>query len=143
MNRPAAPSDFTIQVENIGSFVFGRRTRRDNFRIAAEYHRLTEGTDPGQSEFGLQAEAYATLSTLLVDGPEGFDKLLALDEPGDDDGDDVMKVVRVFLALRQKELSFRPRPNQAGQGEGQADGEQHGVLVPPAVQPAADGPQVS
>jgi hypothetical protein len=138
MNRPAAPSDFTIDVENVGTFIFGRRTRRDNFRIAAEHHRLTEGTDPAGTDFALAAEAQSTLSVLIVSAPAGFSKLLELDSEIPVDEDDSMKVVRAFMALRKKELSFRPGSGEEGKGPGEADGRGDGVLVSPAVQPAAN-----
>ena len=138
MNRPSAPSDFVVDVDDVGHFVFGRRTRRDNFRIAAEYHRLTEGTNPTGNDFALEAEAQATLSTLLVDGPPGFAESLLLDNPDPMDPEAVLRMIDVFLALRKKELSFRPGSNEEGKGSREGDGKRDGVLVSPEVQPAAD-----
>lgn len=136
--RPPHKDDFPLDVEGVGHFIFGRRTVRDRFRIAAEYHRLTEGLDPGGTDFALAAEAHATLGTLLVEGPAAFVALLDLDRADPLDVEADASVVRVFLALRHKELSFRPRPHQAGEGARPGDGRQPGVLVPPPVQSAAD-----
>ena len=137
MTRPASPTDFNIEVQGLGTFVFGRRTGRDRFKIAAEYHRLTEGMDVADVELGLAAEAMATVRTLLVDGPDEIKAMTDLEAPADPDPEADAKLLRVFFALRQKELSFRPRKGANGQGAGQEDGDQPGVLVPPEVQPAA------
>lgn len=127
--REAAPSDFPVEVEGQGTFIFGRRTGRDRFRIAALYHRLTEGLDVSGSDFGVASEAFATVSTLLVEGPASFVALLDLDAPADTDDRDAL-ILRVFFALRHKELSFRPGAKQDGQAAGQGDGADAGVLGP-------------
>lgn len=137
MARPAAPNDFTLEIEGIGNFIFGRRTGRDRFRISADYHRLTEGLDVGESELGLVAEAFATVKTLMVDGPVDIATMLDLDAPSDVDQDGDAKLLRVFFALRQKELSFRPRAGEGREAAREGNGEQPGVLAAPEVQPGA------
>lgn len=137
MNRPASQSDFALEVEGIGNFIFGRRTGRDRFRIAADYHRLTEGLDVSDSELGLAAEALATIKALLVEGPAEITAMLDLDAPTDTDAEGDAKLLRVFFALRQKELSFRPRKGEGSEAARQEDGDKPGVLVSPEVQPRA------
>jgi hypothetical protein len=136
--REAKKDDFVVDVEGAGRFVFGRRTVRDRFRIAAEYHRLTEGTAPAGTDFALVAEAQATLSTMLVEAPESFSRLLDLDEADPLDSEVDAKVVNVFLALRAKELSFRPGASTAGKKKGQGDGDLARVLVSEEVRASAD-----
>lgn len=138
MAREPSKSDFSVHVPEIGRFTFAQRTRRESFRITAEYQRLTEGTNPSlESEFALTAEAYATVSVLLVEGPKGFEKLLDMDSVDPMDQSE-SKVVGVFLALRQKELSFRERQNETSEGGSQDDDQQHRVLVPEEIQPDAE-----
>lgn len=129
MTRPASQNDFAVELEGFGTLIFGRRTGRDRFRIAADYHRLTEGLDVGDSEFGLTAEAFATVKTLLVEGPEEITAMLDLDAPASGDPDADAKLLRVFFALRQKELSFRPGQREVGTPARKEDGGQSGVLV--------------
>jgi hypothetical protein len=135
MKRPAAPSDFSVEVKHVGTLIFGRRTRRDNIRIGAEYHRLTEGTSPEQTSFGIECEAYATVSALLVDGPPEFVSLLDLDVESSMDTEERLPVISAYYALLEKELLFR---KGSGEGGGQAHGPQHGVSVQTAVQPSSD-----
>lgn len=138
MSREAAPTDFVVEVPGLGDLAFGRRTNRDRFKIAAEYHRITEGLPVSESEFGLTAEAFATVKCLLVDGPAKLTDMLNLDgvSPEDPDGDAML--LRVFFALRQKELSFRPGQGKVGKESGAPDGAQSGVLVPPEVRTNAE-----
>ena len=138
MARTAAPNDFALEVEGIGNFIFGRRTGRDRFRISAEFHRLTEGLELGDSELAVAAEAYATVKTLLVDGPAEITAMLDLDAPAPIDADADAKLLRVFFTLRQKELSFRPGSGEGSKASRKADGEDAGVLVSAQIQPDAD-----
>lgn len=138
MNRPAAKNDFVVEVEGLGTFVFGRRTGRDRFRIAADYHRLTEGLDVSDNDFGMAAEALATVKTLLVEGPAEIMAMLDLDAPADPSPEADAKLLRVFFALRQKELSFRPRPGEGSEASREENSGNAGVLVSPQVQPAAE-----
>jgi len=119
--RPAGPGDFTIEVDGVGTFIFGRRRQRDVYRIRGEYNRLTGGGnyDEDGNFADLPALAHATLSVLTVQAPDGFD----LDEldPLTEDSD--AKLMKVFMALREKELSFRPRGREESEAESQADRE--------------------
>lgn len=105
--REPGKGDFSFEVEGLGTVVCGRRTMRDRFRIGAEYHRLTEGAPCGQTDFGVVAEAVATFKTLLVDAPKPLLAALDMDALADslDDPDELL--IKAFLALREKELSFR------------------------------------
>lgn len=135
--REAAPNDFALDVEGIGNFIFGRRTGRDRFRIAAEFHRLTEGLQVGESEFGLAAESVATIRVLMVEGPDDIKPLLDLDAPSTSEQDGDAKLLRVFFALRQKELSFRSGSREAVARDGKGAVGDAGILVSPEVQPVA------
>ena len=137
--REPALTDFTIDVSGVGSCTFGRRTGRDRFKIATEYHRLVGGLDVSGSDLGVVAEAYSTLGALLVDGPDSLQK--AMDLEADDDGQGTERdnlVLKVYFALRAKELSFRPNANKASEGNGAKQGEDAGVLVQAEVQPTAE-----
>ena len=122
MSRIASPADFFIDVPNIGRFNFARRQIGDVFRIRGRYNQLTEGFYDAEGRMAdLVALAYVTIQTLLVSGPDGFD-IDALDPLMDDDFD--TKLLSIWRALRDKELSFRPQPKEVGQAARPRAGEQ-------------------
>lgn len=130
----STPQEYSAEVEGIGTFFFARRTMRHEFRIQAEYSRLTEGVDTPTANLEIMAAVFSTLRVLTVKAPEGWD-LDSLDplEPAD-----YAKALRVHDALRTKEGSFRRKAEAVGQGAGQGNLGQPGVLVPPALPAAAD-----
>jgi hypothetical protein len=113
MPRSPAPNDFQVPVDDIGTFTFGRRTPRDVFMIRGEYARLTNGnfTEDGALA-DMTALAFISIQQLAVRMPDGF-SLEKLDPVMSDDWE--AKVLRIFAALREKELSFRPELREAGQ----------------------------
>lgn len=136
MSRTASPSDFQVDVPGLGTFTFARRTQRDVYRIRGEYNKLTGGNYDDDGNFGdLPALAYVTVGTLVVEQPAGFD-FARLDPLLDEACDE--KVLKIFMALREKELSFRPGAGAGVQGAGAGDGEQLRAGVPAPLQPAAD-----
>ena len=117
MARQPGPGDFTVDVEGIGTFVFARRQQRDVYRIRGEYNKLTGGNyddDGGFNDF--PALAHATLAVLTVESPDGF-SLDKLDPLTDDSCDE--KILKVFAALREKELSFRPKRREGSEAAGE------------------------
>lgn len=105
MARNPAPGDFSVEIDGIGSFVFGRRTPRDAFRIRGEYDKLTGANyDDDGNMRDVTALAYATVSVMAVSVPDGFD-LQKLDPVVNDEWESI--VFRVFGGFREKELTFR------------------------------------
>jgi len=104
--RRAAPNDFQVQVEGLGSFTIGRRTMRDEFAVAAEYSRLTEGVQTPTDFLHYYARAFATAKVLVVSAPSGWD-IEKLD-PQEDAS--YAQMIDVFDAIRAKEADFRDKP---------------------------------
>jgi hypothetical protein len=134
MSRPAAASDFPVDVPNVGAFFFAKRMLRDEMRIAAEYSRLTEGVETPSTWLAIVAGWISALKVLTVSAPQGWD-IDAMDplDPATYD-----KLRDVHSALREKEDSFRAGAGKAGQASGPRAGEVEGVLVPAQVQSGAD-----
>jgi len=108
--RTPAPGDFPVDVEGVGSFVFGRRTLRDELRISAEIARTNEGVDtnnaqPGTPEYFLAQVGgwMAVLRVLTVNAPAEWD----LDTMDPLDETTYQKLALAHAALREKEGSFR------------------------------------
>ena len=136
--RAPSPTDFTLDVEGVGIFIFGRRTGRDRFKISTEIGLLTGFQEmPDDSFISLAANAYATVKTMMVAGPDGFIKKADLD--GFDSGttDSSADVIKVFLAYSEKENSFRSNAGKASEGKGEGASEDVRDVVPDKVQPAA------
>jgi len=122
MPRHVHPTDFYVDTPDIGRFNFARRQIGDVFKIRGRYNQLTEGFYDAEGRMAdLVALAYVTIQTLLVSGPEGFD-IDALDPLLDDDFDS--KLLVIWRALRDKELSFRPQPKETSQAARPGTGEQ-------------------
>ena len=137
--RAQGNKDFAVEVEGIGRFFFGRRTMQDTFRIRGEYAALTSGNYDAEGNFGdLTALAFITLKTLMVSAPGDF--TIDADPLLDDDAEE--RSFKVFMALREKEQSFRVAAKAAKSAIGASAGADVGGLVPEQVQPAADGPAV-
>lgn len=117
-------TDFTVDVEKLGRFTFGRRKMRDQFLIRGEYNRLTNGDYLEDRPANLGAWAIATLAVLTVKSPPEFtldpDKV---DPLLDDYGAWENQVADVYGALRAKELSFRPDSAPAVQKDGEGVGD--------------------
>ncbi|MFM0165768.1 hypothetical protein PQR39_35730 [Paraburkholderia sediminicola] len=114
--RTEKDSDFNVEVEGFGTFIFGRRTKEDVYKIRSRYNVLTEGNyedDGSVADFG--ALGLVTLQTLMVSAPETFN-LDAMDPLMDDDFEN--KIMKVFGALRAKEQSFRQKPAKGSKEQG-------------------------
>lgn len=114
--RASKETDFALDVEGFGRFIFGRRTKEDVYKIRSRYNVLTEGHyEPDGRIADMGALGLVTLQTLMVGAPEGF-SLDDLDPLMDDDFD--KKLLKIFTALRARELDFRPKPAKASEVAG-------------------------
>lgn len=140
MSRQPNSTDFPVDVPNVGRFMFARRSKQDIYKIRGNYNHLTNGNYDGDGNFGdVGAYAFVSLEQLLVSAPVGFD-LEEMDPILDEDFEE--KIMTVWKALREKELSFRPKPKETVEAARPGTGEQLRVVVPEAVQPVADGPEI-
>lgn len=128
--RKRSNTDFTVQVEGVGSFVFGRRTMRDEVAIQVEYARMIDGVTP-TDWLATVCGWMASFKILMVAAPEGFD-IESLD-PLDDDT--YRQMALVHSALRQQEDSFRGKSKPTSQAAGSGAVQDDRVLVPEEVQP--------
>ena len=104
--RAAAPNDYQVQVDGLGSFTFGRRTMRDEFAIHAEYSRLTEGVESPTNFLASFAEFFSVLKVLTVVAPDGWN--VETIDPQDDAS--LARMKSAYAALRAKEADFRGKP---------------------------------
>lgn len=117
--RNQSHNDFHVEVEGMGRFVFARRQLNDHFAIAAEYSRLTEGVSHPTEWLHMFATAVSLIRVLTTSFPAGFD----LDELDPLDDETYEKILKVYLAYREKEDSFRQGKNKTGQAGSQGSGE--------------------
>lgn len=106
MARAAAQNDFQVQVDGLGSFTFGRRTMRDEFAIAAEYSRLTEGVATPTDFLHVYARAFSTVKVLQVASPGSWD----VEQLDPQENASYAQLIGVFDALRVQEADFRRKP---------------------------------
>lgn len=110
MPRIAKETDFTVQVDGVGTFTFGRRTMRDEIAIQVEYARIIDGVEPTA---WLQAVGgwLSVLRTMTVRAPDGWD-LDAMD-PLDDET--YARISKVYEAFVEKERFFRQWAKQTSE----------------------------
>lgn len=101
--RASKATDFAVPVENVGQFIFGRRTMGDELAIHREYSEILQGVENPTQMLDILGNWLSTLRVLTVSAPAGWD-LDALDPL--DDGT-FKKLKAVYDALAAKELSFR------------------------------------
>lgn len=113
MARNLKPTDFTVTVDGIGTFTFGRRTMADEIAIQVEYARVLGGVTP-TNWLDVLANWMAVLKTMTARAPDGW----VLDELDPLEPETYAKISRVYDALTEKESSFRRQPAQGGEGRG-------------------------
>ena len=117
MTRTAKPTDFTVPVEGVGTFTFGRRTMRDEVAIQVAYARIIDGVIPTA---WLEAVGgwISVLGVMVARAPDGWD----VDSLDPTDPETYAKLRIVYEALSVREASFRRRPGVSGEavGEGAA-----------------------
>lgn len=113
MARQAKETDYTVNVEGVGTFAFARRTMRDEIAIQVEYARIIDGVEPTMWLASVGGWLSA-LRVLTVRAPDGWD-LDALDPA---DPETYAKLLRVHDALTEKERSFRQGTQPASETSG-------------------------
>ena len=104
MTRIANPeTDFAVEVEGVGRFVFGRRKMRDEMAIQREYADILGGVEP-TAWLNVVGGWMSTLKVLTVRAPDDW----VLDELDPLDEGTYEKLRKVHKALTEKERSFRP-----------------------------------
>ncbi len=127
MARTPDPSDFTVDVDGVGTFTFARRRMADEFKIQVEYARILDGVKPTEW-LELVAGWKSVLKVLTVRAPEAWGKDIfgeptaEIDDMDPQDKDVYARMGKVHMALIEKERSFRRGPAKAGAGEGQGAG---------------------
>lgn len=108
--RPSRPTDFTVPVEGVGRFVFGKRTMADELAIQREYADIIQGIEP-TVWLETMGGWLSVLRVLTVDAPAGWD----LDELDPLDEETYAKLSRVYEELRNQERSFRGGQKPSGE----------------------------
>jgi hypothetical protein len=112
--RKRSNTDFTVTVDEVGQFVFGRRSMQDEIRIQVEYARLIDGVEP-TDWLATVSGWLSTFKVLMVSAPEGWD----VDQMDPLDDDTYRRLALVHSALRTSEDSFRGRTKQPEQAAGE------------------------
>src|SRR6476620_759644 len=117
MARMSKDTDFTVSVEGIGNFTFGRRKMSDELAIQREYCDIICGVTPNPL-LDILATWISAFKVLTVRAPAGWD-IDEMDPLADETYD---RLKKVYDALCEKELSFRVKPGAIGEGSSPAAG---------------------
>lgn len=133
--RQPSDTDFFVEVPNVGTFRFARRTYGDRIRIRSAFLALTREVGDDDPDIRAQAAIISAHKVLCVEAPAGWEDLEHLDMTSVPDAEG--RVLDVYLALKAKEDSFRrpQKTNPAGEAGSSGDVQDDRLLVPQAVQP--------
>lgn len=106
MPRSASPDDYQVSVDGLGVFTIGRRGIRDEFAIATEYSRLTEGVKTPTDFLHYYARAFSTIKVLAVVCPGGWD----VEKLDPEEDASYAQLIGVYDAIRVQEADFRRKP---------------------------------
>lgn len=141
--REKRESDYTIELPEVGSFIFGKRTQGDKLAIRRLYYSLA-GPEPDPVEdvardyvVDFLAYFYACYAVLVVSCPKGWEN--AMDLPGEGEEGDLYtkRIYELARLLRDKEESFRSSRQGDGPGGGQGTVNDDRVLGQEKAQPPA------
>lgn len=138
LQAPTA-SDFFLELP-FGVFRFRRRTYKHRMEIRAGYLARTRQFADMDEDLSGMAQVAAEYSVLCSECPAGWESIDELDLTQFPERES--QALDLFLALQEKERSFRSGPGEAGAGEGQGTERPAGVLVPEKVQPESAGSAV-
>ena len=114
--RTPSDSDFFVEVPDVGTFRFGRRTYGDRLKIRSEVLKLVRDVGESDPELATQAAIIAAHRVLCVESPAGWGDLAAVDMVSVPDAED--RVYAIYLALKEKEDSFRGSTAQGSEKAG-------------------------
>lgn len=117
MARAPQLTDFIVNVDGVGRFVFAKRTMRDEISIQVEYAKMLDGVEPTQW-LSVVCGWLSVLSVLTVRAPDGWS--LDLDDLDPMDPEVYERLSKVHAALVEQERSFRPGPKPRGEAGGAA-----------------------
>ena len=132
-NRSPSDTDYFFDLPQVGRFVYGRRTFGDRLKIRAEYTRITKGFGESDFELSVMGTVVAQHIVLCVKAPAGWEDLEAMDASIDPDKIDA-HLLALFDLVKEKEDSFRKKPDAGSEGKGTGNGANDGALVPAKVQ---------
>lgn len=138
MTRQRKKSDYIVDIPEEGRFIFARRSLADEMTIQREYARHAGGVQP-TVWLSTLAEYLSTLSVLTVEAPDSWD----IDEMDPLDDETYKRLGRVFAALRERENTFRRKPDPISEGQRPVAGGDGGSVVPQDVSVAAEPSPVS
>lgn len=114
--REPRDTDFFIELPDVGTFRFGRRTFGDRLQIRSAFLSLTKDHGEDDPDLAFYAAMIATHSVLCVEAPSGWNDLAALDMTAPGYSDE--KVYDLYERLRAKEGSFRQAGTEGSEAPG-------------------------
>lgn len=102
MARIPNKTDFLVEVDDVGTFTFGRRKLSDEVAIQREYALILDGAKP-TDWLEIVGNWIAVFKVMMVTSPPSWD----LDEMDPLDNGTYLKMRRVYDKFLEKERSFR------------------------------------
>jgi hypothetical protein len=127
--RSPLPTDFFVDVDQLGTFRFAKRKMSDEIAIQRLYSEYTGGVTPTVWLLTL-GEYLSTIRALLVESPDGWD----IDNLDPLEDETYEQIGRVFVALREREETFRKGAGEKRKAPRAKDAKHRGSVVSPDLQ---------
>jgi hypothetical protein len=122
---------YVLDVPELGAFTIRKRTMRHEIAIASEINKLVDGQENLPQTLKATVTMLATVIVLVAKGPDKWDPYNSDPE----DPESFEKVMRLFVAIREREQFFR---TGALSRDWARISEEGGVEVPQAMESAVD-----
>lgn len=136
MRSPSA-DDFFIELPNVGTFRYGRRSVGDRLAIRRDYLRYVQEFGDDDPDLSLYAALIASHEVLCVEAPTGWESIAALP------ADKLDTAFELGALLREKEEAIAKGADKSRPPEGAGAGGLGELSMEAPLRAAADGSPLS
>ena len=113
--RAAKDTDFFIELPDVGTFRFGKKTYKDRAKIRSLFLHYARDLGDDDRQLSIYSSVMAIYEVLCVECPKGWEDIGELEI--DDDVVD-KQIIDLFNKLSEQEGQFRGEPRVGGETTG-------------------------
>lgn len=130
--REASANDFFVDLPDVGTFRYSRRTIADRLAIRRDYLRYVQEFGDDDPDLSLYAALIATHEVLCVECPPGWESIAALP------AEQLNNAFALGALIKAKEEALAKGAEKSGASDGSGNAGDGGVPVEADLRAAAD-----